>query len=129
MKNNLRILFWITILNYIAQIPYYLHNYYFPYHALPSLMGMVLLGITLVWFLLGYRGVQKRNQSGYYILLSFLIVEALFYLHAIVFGAFIFQIQNPSLIIKTVFLIGYVSGLVAAYNAYLLIRHKRAYIY
>jgi len=128
MNNNLRILFWVTILNYIAQIPYYLHNYYFPYHALPSLIGIVLLGVTLAWFLFGYIGTQKRKRLGYYLLLSFLVFEALFYFHTMLFGAFIFQLQNPSLIVKAVFIMGYVSGIVAAYNAYLLIRYKRAYI-
>lgn len=118
---NLQILFWVTILNYLAQIPYYLHNYYFPYHVLPSVSAIVLLGITLVWFLSGYIGLKRKWKYGYLLLVTFLTAEALFYLHSFVFGAFFFQIQNPSLIIKAVFLYGYVSGAVAAYYAYRLV--------
>ena len=122
---NPRFLFWVTILNYVVQIPYYLHNYYFPYHVLPSLSGVVLLGITLVWFLSGYQGLKHKWKYGYLVLVTFLCAEALFYLHSFVFGAFFFQVQNPSLIIKTVFIYGYISGVVAAYYSYRLILKGR----
>ena len=121
--SNLRFLFWVTIINYLAQIPYYLHNYYVPYHTSPSLSGIVLLGITLIWFLAGYVGTKRKNRYGHFILLGFLLAEALFYFHTIIFGAFIFQLQNPSLLIKAVFLMGYVSGITAAYFVYVLVRH------
>lgn len=121
--SNLRILLWVTVVNYLAQIPYYLHNYYFPYHVPPSLSAVVLLGITLIWFVAGYIGTKRKKHYGYYLLLSFLLAEALFYFHTIVFGAFIFQLQNPSLLIKAVFFMGYVSGITAAYYAYALVRH------
>lgn len=123
--SNLRILFWVNILNYLAQIPYYLHNYYFPYHTPPSSSAVVLLGVTFVWFLAGYIGTKRRNRYGYFLLLSFLLVESLFYFHTIIFGAFIFQLQNPSVLIKSVFLIGYLSGITAAYYVYVLIRHRK----
>ena len=61
---SLRILWWVTIANYLAQIPYYLYNYYFPYHVAPTLSAMVLLGLTLVWFLTGYYGVQRQKTYG-----------------------------------------------------------------
>ena len=118
----LQILLLVTIVNYVAQVPYYLHNYYFPYRLLPTLSSIVLLGLTLAWFLAGYLGHSKGKKWGRYALLSFLVAEALFYFHSIAFGAFLFQMQNPSLIIRTVFLIGYVSGAVSAYYAYALVR-------
>jgi len=121
---QLRVLFGVTIANYVAQIPYYLHNYYIPYHVLPTLSGIVLLSLTLIWFLVGYIGVRKKHQYGYYFLLSFLVIEALFYALSIISGAFVFQMQNPSLLIKTIFLMGYVSGATAAYYTYGLIRHQ-----
>lgn len=122
---SLRFLFWITIANYVAQIPYYLYNYYFPYHVLPTFSSFVLLGITLLWFLGGYFGTRNGHKLGYILLLSFLLIEALFYLHSLVFGAFFFQMLNPNLIIKAVFLMGYISGATAAYYACLLIRFGR----
>lgn len=121
---SLKFLFWATIINYSAQIPYYLYNYYFPYHVPPTLSSIVLLGITLAWFVLGYAGVRQQRRWGYYALLRFLLVEAVFYAHTLLLGTFIFQLQHPNPVIKAVFLIGYLSGIVAGYYAYLLIRYK-----
>jgi hypothetical protein len=112
-------------LNYVAQVPYYWHNYYVPYGELPSMSSVVLLGITLLWFIVGYVGTVRRSKPGYFILVSFLCVEALFYLHTIAFGAFLFQLQNSSLLIKAIFVIGYISGGVAGYYAYKLIRDRK----
>src|SRR6185503_6717675 len=103
---SLRFLFWVTIANYIAQIPYYFYNYYFPYHVLPTVSSLILLGITLVWFLVGYFGSIASLKYCHALLISFLSVEALFYLHSFVFGAFFFQMQNPNPIIKIVFIVG-----------------------
>ncbi len=119
------ILLWVTLANYAAQVPYYLYNYYFPYRVLPTFSSIALLGFTLVWFLFGYFGFQKKIKYSYGLLLSFLIVEALFYLHSFVFGAFFFQMQNPNPIIKAVFIVGYISGAVAGYYAYRLIRSRK----
>lgn len=80
------VLLLVTLANYIAQVPYYLYNYYFPYHVLPTVSSVVLLGLTLVWFLMGYFGLQKKYKYGYGILLSFLIVEALFYFWRLLFS-------------------------------------------
>ena len=121
---SLRFLLWVTILNYCAQVPYYFDNYYIPYHVLPSLRGLVLLGLTLVWFSIGYVGVLKNHRYGYYVLLSFLIVEALFYIFSLISGTFLFQMQNHSLLIKIIFSIGYISGITSAYYAYSLIRYR-----
>lgn len=119
---TLRFLFWITIANYIAQIPYYLYNYYFPYHILPTVSAAVLLGATLVWFLAGYFGTTNNWKYGSILLISFLSIETLFYLFSLVSGAFFFQMQNPHPIIRIVFVVGYISGAVAAYYVYRLVR-------
>jgi hypothetical protein len=121
---SLGFLFWVTIANYVAQIPYYLYNYYFPYHVLPTLSSIVLLGATLAWFLVGYVGVQYKWKYGYAVLITFLCIEALFYLHSFVFGAFFFQMQNPNPIIKSVFVVGYLSGAVAGYYVYCMVSSK-----
>lgn len=122
---SLRFLFWITIVNYLAQIPYYFYNYYFPYHVLPTISGIVLLGATLLWFLTGYFRTITRSSYGFELLISFLFVEALFYLHSFIFGAFFFQMQNPHLLIKSVFIVGHLSGATAGYYTYRLVHSKR----
>lgn len=116
------ILLWVTLLNYAAQIPYYIHNYYLPYHVPPTLSSVLLLSATLAWFLIGYVGLRTKQRFGFYALLSFLLVEALFYLHSFIFGAFSFQMQNPSILIKLIFFYGYVSGVVAGLYAFKLLR-------
>ena len=49
----------------------------------------------------------------------------MFYLETIVSGIFIPQLRNHTLLIDAVFVIGYASGLVAAYYAYRLLRIRR----
>jgi uncharacterized YccA/Bax inhibitor family protein len=121
---TLRMLLIITIINYLAQIPYYLHNYYFPYRSAPTISAILLLGGTLVWFLIGYIGCIKRKSYGYKTLLTFLIVEALFYGKTLLSGTFIKQLHNHSLIINAVFVIGYISGITAGIYIWMLIRHR-----
>jgi hypothetical protein len=120
-----RVLLWTTLVNYIAQIPYYLYNDYFPRHALPTASGVVLLGLTLGWFLAGYISYEQNKNYGYKLLISFLITESLFYFYTLVSGAFFFQLQNPSVIIKIIFIIGYINGAMAAYCAFRLYRTKK----
>jgi hypothetical protein len=122
------ILLTITIVNYLALIPYYLYNYYFPYHVLPSLRACILVGLTLVWFLGGYLGFRNKSRLGYFLLLTFLIIEALFYLMTILSGAVISQLRNPSLLMRAIFFIGYLSGLVAAYYVCVLVRFRAHYL-
>ena len=126
--NSLKILLFVTIINYLAQVPYYLINDYFPYHILPSTRGVILLGLTFIWFLIGYVGTIKKKYVGYIVLVSYLIIEGLFYVLTIVFGAFIFQLQHPNSIIKVVFIIGYISGMTSLYYACVLIRNKPHYL-
>jgi hypothetical protein len=110
----LRILFWVVIADYAAQVPYYLINYYFPSHLAPTISAVVLLGLTLVWFLIGYFGFRRGKPWGFWVLASFLAVESLFYLLSIVRGSAFVQIQTPDPWIKAVFIVGYVTGLVSA---------------
>ncbi len=119
----LPILLWITLLNYLAQIPYYFHNYYNPYHVLPALGGVILLSATLTWFLVGYFFFEKGKMIGTYVLVSFLVTEALFYFLSLVSGAFLFQMHNPSILIKGIFIIGYISGAISGYYAFAIKHH------
>ncbi len=121
----LNVLLIATVINYLAQIPYYIHNYYVPHHLTPGLRATGLLGFTLIWFIAGFIMYIKKIKYGYGILLSFLIVETLFYGLAFLSGAFISQLRNHSDIIRLVFIIGYASGATAGYYVYRLIHCHR----
>jgi hypothetical protein len=69
--------------------------------------------LTLAWFLIGYFGLRTHRRFGYWVLLSFVLVEGLFYLRTLLFGAAAFQLDNPSVVIRIVFMIGYATGIVS----------------
>ena len=115
----------VTLVNYAAQLPYYIHNDYSSAHPLPGLRAVLLLGATLAWFAFGLAGITGNRRWGFGVLISFLVTEALFYAVTIASGIFILQLEHPSILLKAVFAIGYVSGAVAAYYAYRLIRERR----
>lgn len=125
---SLRILLWFVIADYLAQVPYYLHNYYFRSHTAPSASAVVLLGATLAWFLVGYFALRARKRYGFWLLLGFVAVEGLFYLTTLVSGVAALQMQNPSLIIKGVYVIGYASGIVAIGYVLVLVRFRMAFL-
>jgi len=120
------VLFWVVIVDYLAQIPYYLVNYYFPHHAPPTISSIVLLGLTLAWFLIGYFTIGRR-RFGYWLLLSFLVVEGLFYVQTLLLGAAAYQLQNPHPVILAVFIIGYVTGIVSLVYAVVLVVFRSRY--
>ncbi|HEX6525554.1 MAG TPA: hypothetical protein VF070_36920 [Streptosporangiaceae bacterium] len=116
----------VTAMNYAAQVPYYAHNDYPPHHLLPGLRALALMGVTLVWFVAGLAGFIRRRRWGLAVLASFLITEAFFYAATFATGIFLFQMSNPSGLLKTVFVIGYISGATAAGYSWVLLRgHRR----
>lgn len=125
------ILFCAVMLNYGAQIPYYLHQYYFPHHLAPSPLGVLLLGITLLWFLIGYYRYLSAKKHGRVVLLGFLLAQVLFYGQTIVLGIWtgagaVAQLKTQSLVLLVIFIIGYINFLVALYYVYWLIKTARA---
>jgi hypothetical protein len=113
----------VTLLNYAVQVPYFLHN---EPHQLPGLRGVALLGATLAWFALGLAGFLRGRSWGFAALVSFLIVEAVFYAANFAGGAFIPELASRSDLLKVVFAIGYLSGAVAGYYAWRLLRGRFA---
>ena len=113
----------VVAANYLAQIPYYLHLYYFPHHAPPAPFGTSMLVATFVWFLLGWLLLARRgSQAGFWLLLTFLLTEFVFYAANMVnqvahgFAPF-FHLQNRDPLLFTVFAVGYlnlIGGLVFA---------------
>ena len=115
----------VTSVNYAAQGPYFIHNDYSAAHPLPGVRAVALLGATLVWFVVGMIGVAKRRRWGHAVLLSYLFTEAMFYAMTIISGTFVGQIENPSVLLRVIFVLGYASGAVAAYYAIRMFRERR----
>ena len=87
----------------------------------------MLLGATLAWFLCGLMGYRRHKEWGYWLLLTYVLVEAVFYLETLASGLFVHQLRDHTWLIDAVFVIGYISGLAAAYYAYRLLRIRRAW--
>jgi hypothetical protein len=118
--------------NYVAQIPYYLHQYYLPHRTLPPLGGTTMLFATLVWFLLGWTLLMwRRSHTGYWLLLTFLLTETTFYLYnefnQVTHGfAPFFHLQNQDPLLVVVFAIGYLNMIGGvAFVVALLWRYRR----
>lgn len=120
--------------NYLAQIPYYLHLYYFPHHATLPLLGTAMLVATFVWFLAGWLLLARRgSQAGFWLLLTFLLTEFVFYAanmaNQVAHGfAPFFQLRNPDPLLFTVFAIGYLNLIGAFVFAALLIWRYRTLV-
>lgn len=117
--------------NYLAQIPYYLHLYYLPHGLAPSASGVALLGATCAWFLVGYIGLARGREAGYWLLLAFLLTEVGFYAHGILIrvsnGAPAFQnMQTHDPLLLIVFGIGYLNMVMGAFFIFALLRHRGA---
>jgi uncharacterized membrane protein (UPF0136 family) len=128
-RRHVPILLAAVLLNYAAQVPYYLHQYYFPRHSPPSLLGVALLSATFMWFSVGYFWYVTGRTSGLWVLLAFLAIQILFYAHAILFGlltggGIVGQLRTNSPFLLVVFLIGYLNFTIAGYYAWRLLKHK-----
>ncbi|HCI82985.1 MAG TPA: hypothetical protein DHW02_25215 [Ktedonobacter sp.] len=124
-RTALIVLFIITLINYIAQVPYYIH-FYAVHHVTPAPFGTVLLALTLVFFLIGYWLTVAERPTGGWILLLFLITETAFYLLHNISGAFLKDLPINDPLFLTVSLIGYLNTIVPLlYLIAILKDHKR----
>lgn len=127
-----RLMLWVVLANYLAQIPYYLRVYYFPHGAPPSLSGTALLALTLVWFLAGYIGVLREWMPGYVLLLAYFVTVVTFYLRNMLtqvthgYPPFLHVWGERDPILFVVFAIGYLNMLAGVYFLYFLLRHRRS---
>jgi len=127
IQTQIRVLFAIILANFIAQVPYSIHQYGFSF--LTNIRGILLLGIVFFIFLAGYILLLRKQLSGYRLLVGFLAVEFAFYALTLVgevaqgFGPF-YHLSNPSLLLRIVFGIGYLNLFASGYFLYLLARNK-----
>src|SRR6185312_6553829 len=75
VRLQVRILAALILLNFIAQIPYYLHLYYFRHHQPPNIVGSLLLGAVFALFVAGYALLAMHKPLGYVLLQTFLAME------------------------------------------------------
>ena len=134
-KNTfLLLLLGVVITNYIAQIPYYIHQYYLPNELLPSLYGTVLLSLTLVWFLIAYKLLHIGRKRGWVLMLLFLSAEFLFYLQTqilqgITSHQILLHVYHPKgLLLFIVFGIGYINFIASVYFILYLARNKTQFV-
>ncbi len=126
---QINILFLLILLNFIMQIPYFIHLYYTPLHPLPDLKTSLPLGFVLALFLTGYILLTRHKKVGYWLLVVFLCLEFAFYLWNFV-GTLIhgyplfFQLNNPDIILRIVYSIGYINLFASGYFLFLLLNKK-----
>lgn len=129
----LRTVSLVVAINYLAQVPYYLHQYYARYHTAPSALGMVLLALTLIWMVLGVVGLGRGSVLGYLLLISFLSVEFLFYLQTQIVqlisghGVLLYVIHPSDPFLFIVFGIGYINFVASGWFVYYLATHRAAF--
>ena len=121
------ILFLLILANFIAQVPYFLRLYYRPgMNFLAEVRPFLLMGFVFAAFLVASILLFRRSIAGYWLMLAFLTVEFLFYLWNTVgevvhgYGLF-FHLQNPDMLLKIVFAIGYINLFAAGYFLCLLV--------
>jgi hypothetical protein len=126
----MQVLLVVVGVNFLAQVPYYYHQYYSTRKLLPSLVGVILMSFVLGWFVLGYSRLQRSKRLGYSLMLSFLIVEFLFYLQTQIVQAFsgrgilLHVIHPDDALLFVVFLIGYLNFIAAGWFVYFMIKHR-----
>jgi hypothetical protein len=123
------ILFLLILINFFAQIPYYLHLYYNPNDLLASARGIVLMFFVFAVFLLASLLLFKQRTSGYWLMVFFVAVEFLFYLWNSVIevmsgNGLFFHLNNPDLLLRAIFAIGYVNLFASGYFLALLLLKK-----
>jgi hypothetical protein len=122
------VLFLVVLANYLSQIPYNLHLYGLNVNP----RGAGLLGLTLVWFLIGFWLLVWKKPIGYWLTMAFLAVQFLFYFNNEIVRMFdgygllyhLTDFHDP--VIWPVFLMGDVNFFAAAFFLYYLARNKSA---
>lgn len=59
----LQLLWGFVVANYVAQILYYLHEYYLPHRTPPNPSSTFLLTLTFTWVIVGYTGVARGRRA------------------------------------------------------------------
>ncbi len=127
-----KILALLILVNFAAQVPYFFHLYYRRQSPAISARSFLIMGAVLAFFATAAILLFKGQRFGYSLMLMFLSVEFLFYLLGVVestlrgYGPF-FQVDNPDIVLRIIYSIGYLNLFVAGYFLFLLLRHREAF--
>ena len=118
----------VTLLNYIAQVPYYAH-FYGIHHTIPNPLGVgIFLVATLALFMTGYLLTLQRNRFGGWLLLVFLVLEFIGYLVHNLSGAFLNDLPTNDPLFFTVSLIGYLNFAVSFVYIFVMVRYRHLFL-
>jgi hypothetical protein len=128
LRVALHLLLGITLLNYAAQIPYYIH-FYAVHHVAPAPFGVAFLVLTLALFLAGYVLLLQAKPAGGWLLLAFLLLEFGGYLLHNLTGAFLKDLPTTDLVFFTVSLIGYLNFAVSFIYLLVMAINRRSFFF
>ena len=123
------ICFCLILANFIAQIPYFFHLYAFTQAASINLRSGLIMGAVFFFFMASTFLFFRKHPTGYWMMAAFLCAEFLFYfvnqVGSVFHGNGLFVgINNPDLILKVIYSIGYINLFAAGYWLYLLVRYR-----
>ena len=134
MRSVLRLQVWvltgIVLVNFVAQVPWFLLNYYTPQRPWPTLRSSVTMGAVLALFIVGTVLFIRRRQTGYFLMAVFLAGQFLFYLWNTVGGAvhgfgWFYHLADPDPRRRAIFAAGYLAFLASGYYLGLLLLKRR----
>src|SRR5258708_1874968 len=129
LRIALHFLFGIVLLDYIAQIPYYMH-FYGINHSIPNILGVgVFLILTFALFLAGYILTLQTKRVGGWLLLTFLVLEFVGYLVHNLSGAFLKDLPANDPLFLTVSLIGYLNLIVPFIYVIVIVKNRRLLLF
>lgn len=123
-----RLLFFLILLNFVAQVPYFIHLYIRTQPLSTTLRSALIMGAVFAFFMIASVYLFKGRSPGYPLMLVFLAVEFLFYFGNLINSlrhgyAPFFQVNNPDLTLRIIYSIGYLNLFASAYFLYLLLFH------
>src|SRR6185369_17881731 len=82
--NQIWILFFILLSDFLAQIVYFYHLYYTPQHPFPMLRSTLLMGTVFILFLVSFILLLRKPRVGFFAMMFYLCLEFFFYLWNII---------------------------------------------
>jgi hypothetical protein len=112
-----------TVINYVWQIPYYLH-FYGSHRRAPAPLAVLLL-VTFAWFVVAAVLLFRGKRGGFTWMVSFLVVEVGFYFVHNASGAFLLDLVTSDAILWIAAALGYVNTLAGVVLLMHMVRHRR----
>ncbi len=116
----------LTVVNYVWQVPYYVHFYAVQGRS-PAPFAIMFL-VTFAWFLAGAYLLHRRGRGAFTTMVSFLVLLIGFYIVHNLSGAFLRDVplSDPILLIASI--LGYLNTIVGVVLLVELVRHRRALV-